>query len=362
MAKNKTDVIIANPIYDAVFKNLMATGTGTNKDIAGYFVGTILGEEIADIDLLPQEYTYLKKTTKILDTRKKTDTIKTIRLDFVATIRTKSGEYKRVLIEIQKTNNKTDLSRFRSYLGEQYKQLDTIIVKNKKKEKALPIVVIYMLGFPLDEIGTIVLKVNRTYIDMIENEEISTRSPFIESLTHDGFFVQIPRINRDTFNEWKNCSEMKKMLSLFEQDYFVDGNFLKAYPYPITDKKIKKMIETLEYIAADPKVRREMEEEYWSALNEMLWEKQVKEQSKKITALSNQNTAQSKKITALSNQNTTLSNQNTTLSNQNTTLSNQNTTLSNQNTAQSDQITTLSNQIADLRRLLQQSGIEIPST
>ena len=46
MAKKKTDVIIANPIYDAVFKNLMATSKGTNKDIAGYFVGTILGEEI----------------------------------------------------------------------------------------------------------------------------------------------------------------------------------------------------------------------------------------------------------------------------------------------------------------------------
>ena len=50
-----TDVIIANPIYDVVFKNLMATSKGTNKDIASYFVGTILGEEIADIELLPQE-------------------------------------------------------------------------------------------------------------------------------------------------------------------------------------------------------------------------------------------------------------------------------------------------------------------
>ena len=79
------------------------------------------------------------------------------------------------------------------------------------------------------------------------------------------------------------------------------------------------MIETLEYLAADPKVRRAMQEEYWAALNETLWEKQVLEQSNQIT----------------------------TLSNQNTTLSNQNTTLSNQN--------------EELRRLLQQAGINIPS-
>ena len=309
MAKKKTDVIIANPIYDAVFKNLMATGKGTNKDIAGYFVGTILGEEIADIDLLPQEYTYYKKTK----TRKEAETLTAIRLDFVATIRTKNGDYKRVLIEIQKSQKPIDLLRFRTYLGEQYKQLDTITVKDNRIEQVLPIVVIYMLGFPLPEIETIVLKVNRTYLDMINDEKVKNKSPFIECLTHDGYFIQIPRINRDTYTEWENCSELKTMLSLFEQDYFVDENFLKKYPYPITNKNIKKMVETLEYISADPKVRRAMQEEYWAAQNEIMWEKQV-------TAQSNQIAAQSNQIAALSNQN------------------------------------------ADLRRLLQQAGIDIPST
>ena len=306
MAKKKTDLIIANPIYDAVFKNLMATSKGTNKDIAGYFVGTILGEEITDIDLLPQEYTYHKNTKKKTNTRKKAETLKSIRLDFVATIRTKSGEYKRVLIEIQKSQNPIDLLRFRTYLGEQYKQLDTITVKDNKIEQSLPIVVIYMLGFSLPEIEKIVLKVNRTYVDMINGEEVKSRSPFIECLTHDGFFIQVPRINIDIYKEWEKCSELKKMLSLFEQDYFVEENFLKKYPYPITDKNIQKMVETLEYISADPKVRRAMQEEYWAAQNEIMWENQVE-------------------------------------------------TLSNQVIAQS-------NQIAELRRLLQQAGIDISST
>jgi len=333
MTKNKTDIIIANPIYDAVFKNLMATSKGTNKDIAGYFVGTILGEEITDIDLLPQEYTYNKKTKQKIKTGYKTNTIKTIRLDFVATIRTKSGEYKRVLIEIQKTHNPTDLLRFRTYLGEQYKQLDTITVKDNKIDKTLPIVVIYMLGFSLPEIETIVLKVNRTYVDMINRKEIKNRSPFIECLTHDGFFIQIPRIDKDTYNDWKKCSKLKKMLSLFEQNYFVDENFLKKYPYPITDKNIKKMVETLEYIAADPKVRREMQEEYWAALNETLWEKQVEEQSNKIATQGKTIVTQGKTIASLTKDNASQSN-----------------TIANQSSA-----------IAELRQLLKQAGIAIPS-
>jgi len=305
MIKKQTDIIIANPIYDVVFKNLMTTSKGTNKDIASYFVGTILGEEITDIELLPQEYTYHTKPKKKIEAQKEVEILTLIRLDFVATIQTKNGEYKKVLIEIQKSHKPTDLLRFRTYLGEQYKQLDTIKVRENSIEQSLPIVVIYMLGFALPEIEAIAVKANRTYVDIICGDEIKNKSPFIESLTHDAYFVQVSRINRDTYLNWEKCSELKQMLSLFEQDYFVDENFLKKYPYSITNKNIKKMVETLEYIAADPKTRRAMQEEYWAAMNETIWENQV-------------------------------------------------TTLSNE-------VTTLSNENAELRRILQQAGISIPS-
>jgi len=306
-----TDVIIANPIYDVVFKNLMATSKGTNKDIASYFVGTILGEEIADIELLPQEYTYHTKPKKKVEAPEEIEILTLIRLDFVATIHTKSGEYKKVLIEIQKSQKQTDLLRFRTYLGEQYKQEDKITEEKERKNKSLPIIVIYMLGFKLPEIEAIAVKANRTYVDLICGDEIKNKSPFIESLTHDGYFIQVSRINRDTYTDWENCSKLKQMLSLFEQDYFVDENFLKKYPYLITDKNIKKMVETLEYIAADPKTRRAMQEEYWAALNDTILENQ-------LTALTNKNEVLTNKVTAQSNE------------------------------------------IAELRRLLQQAGIEIP--
>ena len=59
------------------------------------------------------------------------------------------------------------------------------------------------------------------------------------------------------------------------------------------------MIETLEYIAADPKVRRAMQEEYWAAQNKVLWENQV-------TTLTNENASLTNEVTTLSNENAAL--------------------------------------------------------
>jgi hypothetical protein len=95
----------------------------------------------------------------------------------------------------------------------------------------------------------------------------------------------------------------------------------------MTDKNIKKMVETLEYIAADPKTRRVMQEEYWAALNETIWENQ-------LTAVTNKNEV----------------------------LTNKNEELTNKNEALTNKVTTQSNEIVELRQMLQQAGIEIPST
>jgi hypothetical protein len=280
MANKQTDIVIANPMYDVVFKQLMMSG----KDIAGYFIGTVLGEKIADIEFAPQEYAYTKQVQQEGSPKQ---TIGLIRLDFVATIRTKNGEHQKVLIEIQQSPKPTDLMRFRTYLGEQYKQQDNIIIKGDKIEKAIPIVIIYMLGFVFPDIATIAVKTNRTYIDIINGGKIENKNPFIESLTHDAYFIQIPRISREMYANWENISELMKMLSVFEQDYFIDKNFIKNYPYPTTDKNIKKMVDKLAYIAADPKVRRAMEEEYWAALNETLWKQTIAEQSNALAEQSN---------------------------------------------------------------------------
>jgi hypothetical protein len=297
MSNKQKGVLIANPIYDTAFKKLLTADNDIERGNARYFVGTVIGEEITEIDYLPQEYPYHaehapQKRTKIKTENKaeKAEKLRLMRLDFVATIRTKSGENKRLLIEVQEAKNPYDLIRFRDYLGEQYKQHAKIDADTNEEivEPTMPIVVIYVLGFNLEGINTIVMKVNRTYVDLINPDTKLPKNPYVECLTHDSFYIQTARIKEKTYSDWDKCGELLQMLSMFEQNHFVEEKYIKQYPYPITNKNIKKMIETLEYIAADPLTKRLMREEYWQTMNERHRENTIKKQSEKIVTLSDE--------------------------------------------------------------------------
>ena len=80
---------IANPIYDVVFKYMM-----DDKKIAKLLISKIIGQEVIDIDLQPQESTVKVKAPEF----KESFTV--FRLDFAATIQVAANEYKRVIIEI----------------------------------------------------------------------------------------------------------------------------------------------------------------------------------------------------------------------------------------------------------------------
>ncbi len=277
-------MIIANPIYDTVFKRLME-----NKRVASFFVGTLIGEHIENIAMVPQEYTYFSKGKQKKDTSTGSATeeykekepenkddyeiLSVIRFDFVATIRTADGEYKKVLIEVQKSNKAADLQRFRTYLGEQYKRVDMVEIASGKVEKALPIITIYLLGFTIPKIDAVAIKVNRTYIDMIGETEIQQKSEWIESLTHDGYFVQIPLV------KGKPRTSLEKLLSIFEQHFFIDDKeTVKDYGYPVDDdENLKTMVDVLRHAATDARTRREMEEAWWAELNEKEYERMEKE-------------------------------------------------------------------------------------
>lgn len=234
-------MVIANPIYDTVFKKLME-----DTKIAKFFIETLTGENIVDLKLQPQEYTYNEALIGVM----------VYRLDFIATIKTEKEGYKKVLIEIQKAKNPIDLMRFRNYLAEQYKKEDEIDTDYGTEKQALPILTIYLLGFKLNEITSSVIKVSRQYIDLIENTVIDKKCPFIENLTHDSFIVQLPRI------EARIKTKLEALLSVFEQNHFVgDSEVIKEYNHKISNKTIKDMIDVLHYAGTEPKERLEIEKE-----------------------------------------------------------------------------------------------------
>ena len=240
-------MVIANPIYDVVLKRMME-----NEKVAKFFIGTLLEETIETIEVNPQEFTY---TNELIG-------IAVFRLDFIATIKTKSGDLKKVLIEIQKAKNQIDLMRFRNYLAEQYKKEDEI----NGEKIILPITTIYILGFKLPEITSACLKVERNYKDLVNNLNIESKSDFIEKLTHDSYVVQVERITG------RYQTKLDKLLSLFEQANFTDERkIVKDFTHEIDNEDIKILAEILHYSGTDKVERKklETEQEAWRSIDAM---------------------------------------------------------------------------------------------
>ena len=281
--ENKT--IIANPLYDTAFKYLME-----NMEIARFFVETIIGEQVIEINVAPQERV-VKKTRrkKVGEEHKVTiseEVFSIIRYDFIAKIRTEQGVHKNVLIEVQKSSSPSNLKRFRTYIGELYKKVDVVVDGKKGKvEKSLPVIGIFILGFDLP-VKAAVIKVNRQYIDVLGKKPILEKIPFIEALTHDGYFIQVPTVGGK-----KPSTDLEKVLSLFEQRFFVDKNIKKTYNYPIDNKNIKKMIDVLCYVAADPEHQKMLEAEWLAKLEEEEVENLEKELAEEKKALAEEKKA-----------------------------------------------------------------------
>ncbi len=241
-------MIIANPIYDVVFKRMME-----NERVAKFFIETLLEEEIASLEFKPQELTYESKESK--EAR-----FAIFRLDFIVTIKTEKGEYKKILIEIQKANSKFDIMRFRNYLASQYSKED--VINNKKT--TLPITTIYILGFKLPEIDAACIKVERNYKDLVNKKIIDTKSEFVEKLTHDSFIVQVDRIT-DRYQ-----TRLDKLLSVFEQRNFAgDEKITKSFSHPTDIEEVRIITDILHYVGTEPKERKELEieQEAWRTLN-----------------------------------------------------------------------------------------------
>lgn len=235
-------MLIANPIYDTVFKYLM-----DNLDIAKGIISAIIDEEIDHLDFTAQERVYKKKEKSL--------TI--YHLDFIAKIRKKGGGYRTVLIELQKANLPYDIMRFRRYLGDQYKKEEETLTGNVDvSREPLPIITVYFLGFYISKTLPCAIKVNRQYIDLLGGQEIEERNEFIERLTHDSYVIQVPGLKLQMRNR------LEYVLSIFKQENFIDEeHHLKAYDYEIKDELMEKILKRLGKAAADKELLHELEME-----------------------------------------------------------------------------------------------------
>ena len=200
--------IIANPIYDSVFKFLLE-----DERAAKVLLSALLKQEVCELKMRRNEYTNVRQTR-----------ISLFRIDFSAKIRNAAGEEHLVLIELQKTWLSTETLRFRQYLGAQYLNNENVPEDGNPGGYGLPIISIYILGHKLGDLQEPVVYVRRRYLDYENNIiEGGVPDPFIESLTHDSIIVQLPYLKGRTRNH------LERILCVFDQEYRIasDDHLLK---------------------------------------------------------------------------------------------------------------------------------------
>ena len=220
-------IIIANPIYDSVFKFLME-----DERAAKVLLSALLKQEVRDLKML-------------------------FRLDFSARIHDAAGKEQLVLIELQKTWLATETLRFRQYLGVQYLDKENVPSDEDASGYGLPIISIYILGHKLGDLRQPVVYVRRRYLDYDSNQiEEGVPDPFIESLTHDSIIVQIPYLQGRARNH------LERLLSVFDQDYRVayDDHLLQIDDEDM-DSDSRLLVNRLVMAAASPDIRRSMQVE-----------------------------------------------------------------------------------------------------
>jgi hypothetical protein len=97
---------------------------------------------------------------------------------------------------------------------------------------------------------------------MSTEETVYERSDVVEKLTHDSYFIQAGRITDNRYS-----TRLDKLLSIFEQSYFVEPGpeVVKEYRYQPgpEDEEIKLITKILHEMGVDPVERKRiaMEEE-----------------------------------------------------------------------------------------------------
>ena len=250
-------MIIANPIYDTVFKYLLE-----DIEISKGLLSAIINEKIIHLSVQPQETIY-KTTANSLP-------LTVYRLDFKAIVEMKNGEQKKILIELQKTKRSADIMRFRRYLADNYQNEDSIMVGNEQILQPLEIVTIYFLGFKLENIEPPILKVSNSFYDVSKQKmlELKPREPFIDLLNHESYTIQIPRLPN------LHQTDLENMLSVFNQNLVTKDPHELNYVNEKLNPLAKKIVDRLNRAVADKdlmiglNIEDEIERTYGKEINE----------------------------------------------------------------------------------------------
>jgi len=131
------------------------------------------------------------------------------------------------------------------------------VVDETVQKISLPIISIYLLGFVLDDSLPMGIRVRRRYEDAVTGAEIAAGGPseFIEQLTHDALFIQIPKLgaSRD--------SRLERVMDLFDQRRQLESDAHRlALEEDLrqTDPVVERMLRTLNRLQESPEMEQIM--------------------------------------------------------------------------------------------------------
>jgi hypothetical protein len=259
-------VTIANPVYDSVFKFLLE-----DNEIAQDLISLITGLQITNLKLLPQEFTI---TVQGMALR---------RMDYAAEIIDAQGKSKKILIEMQKSQQTDELQHFRNYLGNAIGRPVTVartseeIARLQLRNERLsslgrrplpieatrdiypPVQAIYILGYPLSlGVQTMLLKAGSGCINLVDGSPLdSSMDEFIQSLTVTSFIIQLPHVPAEPKTDQERVLALFRHLGPRMFEIIVDA----APSDPPATPLLKRMIERLALARMDAELRLLIEAE-----------------------------------------------------------------------------------------------------
>jgi len=245
----------------------------SDTKVAKIFLSTIIEEKIVELDFASTERA-LKPGVKRSDVNRELEELVVCRFDFAAKIKTDSGEYKTVTIELQKAKFATDIMRFRRYLGVMYQDADN--TSDKQRLKARQIYCIYLLNYDIGLSNSPVIKVDNVVRDQATGEELSSKNEFIQSLNHKSWIVQIRQLKENRRNDLEN------LLSIFDQDNITKDNHILNVNSENFSEEHKHIVRKLQeaYVSSEIRDEMKMEDDYFKELE--VKDDIIAEQEKKL--------------------------------------------------------------------------------
>ena len=234
-------MLIANPIYDTIFKFLM-----DDNESAKIILSTLLNVDIEELTATTTIQSYLGEDEKNWGFGKLSH------LDYAAQVLKPDGSKENILIELQKADLPSDFYRFRLYITEKFKKSHSTIKKeNTTIHTPLKFIPIFILNFEIEnEICDLVIQTNKMVKGVLKDTILQNPVSFLDDLMYDLTIVQIPHITNIDVEKIKDDAhklELYKLFKLFDQNAKTQNDEYKLEIKEKIPSKYTRLVKRLQH-------------------------------------------------------------------------------------------------------------------